>query len=404
MPASTRLYAWEGVNAAGVAQQGERTGRSPAFVQAWLQQQGIRATRVRPAGGLKWRWRWPARAGKADAPGFSRQLATLLMAGVPLLQAFEVMARSSAEAAMTALVARLIQDVAAGQGLADALQRHPGWFDGLYCNLIRVGEHSGTLDRQLEQMALMLEKRQALRQKVRKAMLYPALLLLTGLGVATLLLLEVVPRFEGMFAGADKALPAFTQWVIDLSTGLGKHALWLALVGAGLGLGARELYRRHLPGRLWMLRWVLRVPVVGRLLGHAALARFARSLGTAYGAGVPLLDALDTVAPVCGNSRHERAIRRLRQNVANGLGLQQAMEADELFAPLLRQLVAVGESSGTLDRMLNKAAEHYEVQVSEALEQLTTLLEPAIVLILGLLVGGLVVAMYLPIFQLGSLI
>lgn len=153
-----------------------------------------------------------------------------------------------------------------------------------------------------------------------------------------------------------------------------------------------------------MLRWVLRVPVMGRLLGHAALARFARSLGTAYGAGVPLLDALDTVAPVCGNSLHERAIRRLRQNVANGLGLQQAMEADELFAPLLRQLVAVGESSGTLDRMLNKAAEHYEVQVSEALEQLTTLLEPAIVLILGLLVGGLVVAMYLPIFQLGSLI
>ena len=404
MSASTRLYAWEGVNAAGVAQQGERTGRSPAFVQAWLHQQGIRATRVRPAGGLKWRWRWPARAGEADAPGFSRQLATLLMAGVPLLQAFEVMARSSADAAMTALVARLKQDVAAGQGLADALQRHPGWFDGLYCNLIRVGEHSGTLDRQLEQMALMLEKRQALRQKVRKAMLYPALLLLTGLGVATLLLLEVVPRFEGMFAGADKALPAFTQWVIDLSTGLGKHALWLALVGAGLGLGARELYRRHLPGRLWMLRWVLRVPVVGRLLGHAALARFARSLGTAYGAGVPLLDALDTVAPVCGNSLHERAIRRLRQNVANGLGLQQAMEVDELFAPLLRQLVAVGESSGTLDRMLNKAAEHYEVQVSEALEQLTTLLEPAIVLILGLLVGGLVVAMYLPIFQLGSLI
>ena len=187
MPASTRLYVWEGVDASGAPQQGQHTGRSPVFVQAWLRQQGIRATRVRLAGGL--RWRWPQRAGKADAPGFSRQLATLLTAGVPLLQAFEVMARSTVNSAMAALLARVQQDVAAGLGLADALQRHPGWFDALYCNLVRVGEQSGTLDRQLEQMATMLEKRQALRQKVRKAMQYPALLLLTGLGVAALLLL-----------------------------------------------------------------------------------------------------------------------------------------------------------------------------------------------------------------------
>ncbi|QXH47717.1 type II secretion system F family protein [Pseudomonas xanthosomatis] len=402
MHTSTRLYAWEGVNASGTYQQGQQAGRSPAFVQAWLRQQGIRATRVRPAGGV--RWRWPQRAGKADAAGFSRQLATLLTAGVPLLQAFEVMARSSANAAMGALVARLKQDVAAGLGFADALQRHPAWFDGLYCNLIRVGEQSGTLDRQLEQMAVMLETRQALRQKVRKAMLYPALLLSTGLGVAALLLLEVVPRFEGMFANAEQALPAFTQWVIDLSAGLGRHFGWLVALLMLLGVGLRELYRRHLPGRLWMLRLALRVPVLGRLLGQAALARFARSLATAYGAGVALLDALGTVAPVSGNSLHEAAIRRLRQGVANGMGLQQAMEADGLFPPLLCQLVAVGEASGTLDLMLSKAAQHYETQVAEALGQLTALLEPAIVLTLGLLVGGLVVAMYLPIFQLGSLI
>ncbi|UVL20128.1 type II secretion system F family protein [Pseudomonas sp. B21-044] len=402
MPASTRLYAWEGVDASGTPQQGQHTGRSPAFVQAWLRQQGIRATRVRLAGGL--RWRWPQRAGKVDAPGFSRQLATLLTAGVPLLQAFEVMARSTVNSAMAALLVRLQQDVAAGLGLADALQRHPGWFDALYCNLVRVGEQSGTLDRQLEQMATMLEKRQALRQKVRKAMLYPALLLLTGLGVAALLLLEVVPRFQGLFASFDKALPAFTQWVINLSTGLGNHVGWLVLLITALGFGMRALYRRYLPARLWILRGVLRVPVVGTLLGQAALARFARSLATSYAAGVALLDALATVAPVSGNSLHERAIIKLRQDVASGMGLQQAMEADALFPPLLRQLVAVGEASGTLDRMLDKAALHYEEQVSQALEQLTTLLEPAIVLILGLLVGGLVVAMYLPIFQLGSLI
>lgn len=402
MPPSTRLYAWEGIDAAGVRQQGQQPGRSPAFVRAWLQRQGIRATRVQPAGG--WRWRWPQREGKADAPGFSRQLATLLTAGVPLLQAFEVMARSNTGSGMSGLLARLKRDVAAGLGLADALQRHPAWFDALYCNLVRVGEHSGTLDRQLEQMATMLEKRQALRQKVRKAMLYPALLLLTGLGVAAFLLLEVVPRFQSLFASFDKALPAFTQWVIDLSTALGNHAVWWVLLMAALGLGTGELYRRHVPARLWMLRLVLRVPVVGHLLGHAALARFARCLATSYAAGVALLDALQTVAPVSGDSLHERAILALRQGVANGLGLHQAMEADALFPPLLRQLVAVGEASGTLDLMLDKAALHYEEQVSQGLEQLTTLLEPAIVLILGLLVGGLVVAMYLPIFQLGSLI
>lgn len=402
MPPSTRLYAWEGIDASGARQHGQQPGRSPAFVQAWLQRQGIRATRVRLAGGLQ--WRWPQRAGKADAPGFSRQLATLLTAGVPLLQAFEVMARSTVDSGMAALLARLKQDVAAGLGLAEALQRHPTWFDALYCNLVRVGEQSGTLDRQLEQMAGMLEKRQALRQKVRKAMLYPALLLLTGLGVAALLLLEVVPRFQGLFASFDKALPAFTQWVIDLSTGLGNHVGWLVLLITVLGVGGREVYRRHLPARLWMVRWGLRVPVVGTLLGQAALARFARSLATSYTAGVALLDALATVAPVSGNCLHERAILALRQGVANGASLQQAMEADGLFPPLLRQLVAVGEASGTLDTMLDKAALHYEEQVSQALEQLTTLLEPAIVLILGLLVGGLVVAMYLPIFQLGSLI
>ncbi|MBJ9976649.1 type II secretion system F family protein, partial [Pseudomonas sp. S30] len=339
-----------------------------------------------------------------EAPGFSRQLATLLKAGVPLLQAFEVMARSGVDERMVELLRRVQQDVAAGLGLADALQRQPQGFDGLYCNLVRVGEQSGTLDRQLEQLADMLERRQALRRRVKKAMLYPMILLLTGLGVAALLLLEVVPRFEGMFSGVGKELPAFTRWVIDLSEGLGRHVLWLSALVVGVGLGVGKAYRDHLPARLWMIRQALRVPVFGRLLSHAALARFARSLGTAYGAGVALLDALHTVAPASGDALHEAAIRQLRQGMANGLGLNQAMALEPLFTPLLVQLTAIGESSGTLDAMLNKAACHYEEQVGLALEQLTSLLEPAIVLILGVLVGGLVVAMYLPIFQLGSLI
>ena len=399
---SIRLYAWQGTDANGLAVSGQTPGRSPAYVRAGLLRQGILVASLRPAAGLA--WQWPKRPEKTDPAGFSRQLATLLKAGVPLLQAFEVMGRSGCDAAQAALLVRLKQDVASGLGLADALQRHPGWFDTLYCNLVRVGEQSGTLDRQLEQLAGMLEQRLALHKKVRKAMIYPLLLLLTGLGVSAVLLLEVIPQFQSLFAGFDTGLPAFTQWVIDLSTGLGRYAPLLLVGVAMLGLSGRQLYRQHAPARLWISQRVLGLPVFGALLRQAAMARFARSLATSYAAGVPLLDAMGTVAKVSGGELHEHAILRLRQGMANGQGLNQAMATEPLFPPLLVQLVAIGESSGTLDTMLEKAASHYEEQVSQALEQLTSLLEPAIVLVLGLLVGGLVVAMYLPIFQLGSLI
>jgi type IV pilus assembly protein PilC len=235
-------------------------------------------------------------------------------------------------------------------------------------------------------------------------MLYPALLLLTGLGVSALLLLEVVPRFQSLFDGFGSALPGFTQWVIDLSTTLGRHAGTLvSLIGGGV-LGARLLYQRHPATRLWLLQRIMGVPVFGPLISHAALARFARSLATAYAAGVPLLDALGTVAATSGNPLHEQAILRVRQAMGNGLALSVAMAGERVFTPLLVQMCAIGESSGTLDAMLERAARHYEEQVSQSLEQLTSLLEPAIVLVLGIVVGGLVVAMYLPIFQLGNLI
>lgn len=402
MTPSTPLYSWHGTDANGKPVSGQTPGRSPAYVRAGLIRQGIQVASLRPASGLT--FSLPKRREKADPAGFSRQLATLLKAGVPLLQAFEVMGRSGCDAALAALLVKLKQDVASGLGLADALQRHPAWFDALYCNLVRVGEQSGTLDRQLEQLAGMLEQRRALHKKVRKAMIYPLLLLLTGLGVSAILLLEVIPKFEGMFSGMGAELPAFTQWVIDLSTGLSRFAPLLLVMAVVLGFAVRQLYRQHAPTRLWITRRVLGLPVFGKLLGQAALARFARSLATSYGAGVPLLDALGTVARVTGGDLHEQAVLRLRQGMANGQGLNQAMAGEPLFPPLLVQLTAIGESSGTLDQMLEKAASHYEEQVSQALDQLTSLLEPAIVLILGLLVGGLVVAMYLPIFQLGSLI
>ncbi len=402
MTRSIHLYAWHGPDLNGRPINGKTPGRSPAYVRAGLQRQGISVDRVRPAGGLA--WRWPEAQANADPAGFSRQLATLLKAGVPLLQAFEVMGRSGCGKAQAELLAQLQLDVGAGLGLADALQRQPRWFDALYCNLVRVGEQSGTLDRQLEQLADMLEQRQLLRRRVRKGMAYPLLLLLTGLAVATLLLLEVIPQFQSLFAGFGSQLPAYTQVIIDLSTGLARHGPLLLILLLGMAAGANLLYRRHAPARLWISRQSLRLPVFGPLLGQTALARFSRSLATAYAAGVPLLDALGTVASACGSELHEQATLRMRQSMANGQGLSQAMAGEPLFPPLLVQLTGIGESSGTLDVMLERAAAHYAEQVSLALEQLTSLLEPAIVLILGLLVGGLVVAMYLPIFQLGSLI
>lgn len=397
-----RQYAWQGTDASGARVRGRSEGRTLALVRAGLQRQGIRVVRLEVADGAS--WRLPLRRETTDPAGFSRQLATLLKAGVPLLQAFEVMRRSGCNASMGRLLAHLEREVGAGQNLADAMQRESRWFDRLYCNLVRVGEQSGTLEIQLEQLAGMLEQRQALRKRLRKAMLYPALLLLTGLGVSALLLLEVVPRFQSLFEGFGSALPAFTQWVIDLSSTLGRHAGMLATIMGGGVLGARMLYQRHTAARLWLLQRIMGVPVFGPLASHAALARFARSLATAYAAGVPLLDALGTVAAASGNALHEQAVLRVRQAMGNGQALSVAMAGERVFTPLLVQMCAIGESSGTLDAMLERAARHYEEQVSQTLEQLTSLLEPAIVLVLGIVVGGLVVAMYLPIFQLGNLI
>ncbi|WP_313646995.1 type II secretion system F family protein [Pseudomonas sp.] len=402
MQHSTHLYTWRGIDAHGAKVGGQVSGRSPAYARAGLQRQGIEVLSLRPAGGVA--WRLPKARHKAEPASFSRQLATLLKAGVPLLQAFAVMGRSGCSAGQAQVLEKLKRDVGAGMGLADALQRHPAWFDGLYCNLIRVGEQSGTLDRQLEELAGLLEQRQLLLKRVRKAMLYPLLLLLTGVGVSAVLLLEVIPRFESLFAGFDSQLPGFTQWVIDLSTGLGRVAPLLLVLIVGGGMVLARLFKTHAASRLWITRQALRLPVFGRLLSQAALARFARTLATSYAAGVPLLDALGTVAKACGDAVHEQAVQRLRQRMALGQALHQAMAEDGVFAPLLVQLTAIGESSGTLDTMLAKSASHYEEQVSQTLDQLTSLLEPAIVLILGVLVGGLVVAMYLPIFQLGSLL
>ncbi|CAK9887505.1 MULTISPECIES: type II secretion system F family protein [Pseudomonas] len=402
MTASNRMYSWQGTNAQGASISGQSAARSPALIRAQLRQRGIRPGRIASVRQPLWQWRRPL-DGKALSQ-FSRQLATLVKAGVALLQALDVVAQSSANPAMASLLGAIKADIAAGSSLATALRRHPHYFDRLYCNLVDAGEQSGSLEVVLAQVAALQEQRQALRMRLKKAMTYPLLVLLVGFGVSALLLLEVVPRFQSLFGGFGAELPAFTQQVIGLSQWLGAHLWWLLITFCSACAALVWGYRHKPSLRLWLVRVALRLPVLGSLLRHAALARFARTLSTSFAAGVPLVEALGPVAGACGNLLYEQAVHKVREELASGLALNVALRASELFPALVVQMCAIGETAGTLDDMLARIASHYEQAIDHLLDTLTALLEPLIVLILGLLVGSLVIAMYLPIFQLGNVI
>lgn len=395
-------FRWQGTTAQGALVSGESRGRSPALLRAELRKRGIRPVRVERVC-AEW-WRKQNRLSTRELSQFSRQLASLICSGVALLQALEVIAQSGSNPTLITLIGALKADVGAGSNLADALRRHPQYFDALYCNLIAAGEQSGNLESVFEQVASLQEQRQALRSRLKKAMTYPLIVLLTGLGVSSLLLLEVVPQFQTMFSGFGAELPAFTRGVIGLSDWLGQYVGWLLLCVVGSVWSLCRVYRRQPTFRVWCLGLALKLPVVGDLLSNAALARFARTLSTSFAAGVPLVEALGTVAGACGNPLYEQAVLRLRKDLANGQSLSQAMTSSGLFPRLMQQMCAIGETGGTLDDMLDRVASHYESAIERLLDNLASLLEPLIVLILGLLVGSLVIAMYLPIFQLGSVI
>lgn len=402
MTGKIHSYNWQGTTAQGAQVSGESRGRSPTLLRAELRKRGIRPIRVeRVRAGL---WRKQGTLSARELSQFSRQLASLICSGVALLQAFEVIAQSSSNSALISLLGALKTDISAGSTLADALRRHPRYFNALYCNLIAAGEQSGSLESVLEQVASLQEQRQALHSRLKKAMTYPLIVLLTGLGVSSLLLLEVVPQFQTMFSGFGAELPAFTRRVIGLSDWLGQYVVWLLLGVAASAWGLCQGYQRQPAFRLWCLGLALKLPVVGELLSNTALARFARTLSTSFAAGVPLVEALGPVAGACGNPLYEQAVLRLRKDLASGQSLSQAMASSGLFPRLMQQMCAIGETGGTLDDMLGRVASHYESAIERLLDNLASLLEPLIVLILGLLVGSLVIAMYLPIFQLGSVI
>tara|TARA_B110000285_G_scaffold149169_1_gene166500 strand:- start:1095 stop:2315 length:1221 start_codon:yes stop_codon:yes gene_type:complete len=399
----TDIFTWSGTDKSGRPGKGEITAISQAMARAQLRQQGIKPNNVRkkpkPLFGGKGKAIKPA-----DIAIFTRQLATMLKAGVPLVQSFDIVEDGLEKPQMKALVVSIKNDVASGSGLAPSLAKHPRYFDELFCSLVGSGEDSGTLEVMLDRVATYKEKSEQLKAKIKKAMTYPTAVVCIALVVTAILLIKVVPVFANTFKNFGSELPAFTQFVMDISDFV--IAWWFVMFGVIVGtiFAFREMKLRSVPFSEFLDRAALKTPVVGGIIHDAVIARFSRTLATTFAAGVPLVEALNSTAGAAGNSVYAKAIRRIRDDVTTGNTLYSAIKSTGLFPNLLLQMVSIGEESGALDDMLDKVATHYEEAVDNAVDSLSSLMEPLIMSVLGVLVGGLMIAMYLPIFMLGSVI
>lgn len=398
----TSVFVWEGTDRKGGKIKGELAGANPMLVKAQLRKQGINPTKVRKKGislfgkGKKIK--------PMDIALFTRQMATMMGAGVPLLQSFDIIAEGFENPNMRKLVDDVKQDVAAGNSLANSLRKRPLYFDDLYCNLVDAGEQSGALETLLDRVATYKEKTESLKAKIKKAMTYPIAVVIVAVIVSAILLIKVVPQFQSVFANFGAKLPAFTLMVINLSEILQQ---WWFIVLIGMFAAAfaiREAHRRSEGFRNWVDRTVLKLPIIGGILYKSAVARYARTLSTTFAAGVPLVEALDSVAGATGNVVFRNAVNKIKQDVSSGTQLNFSMRTAGVFPSMAVQMAAIGEESGSLDEMLSKVASFYEEEVDNAVDNLATLMEPMIMAVLGVLVGGLIIAMYLPIFQLGNVV
>ncbi|MFB4368596.1 MULTISPECIES: type II secretion system F family protein [unclassified Pseudomonas] len=398
----TSTFVWEGKDRKGSIVKGELSGQNPALVKAQLRKQGINPTKVRKKGislggtGKKIK--------PLDIALFARQMATMMKAGVPLLQSFDIIADGVEKPAMRKLVDELKQHVAAGNSFAAALRTKPQYFDDLFCNLVDAGEQSGALENLLDRVATYKEKTEALKAKIKKAMNYPIAVIAVAVIVSCILLIKVVPQFKEVFSSFGAELPAFTLFVIGISEGLQEwwFIFLIALIGAGYAF--MQAKQRSEKFRDALDRIILKTPIVGNILYKAAVARYARTLSTTFAAGVPLVEALDSVAGATGNVVFRNAVAKVKQDVTSGMQLNFSMRSTNVFPAMAVQMTAIGEESGALDSMLDKVASYYEAEVDNAVDGLTALMEPLIMSVLGVLVGGLIIAMYLPIFQLGSVV
>ena len=393
-------FAWEGRDKRGARIKGKSLAPDEQTLRAELRRQGVAPSRIR-------KQRQGTRGGKVNAGDiavFSRQLATMLAAGIPLVQAFEIVGNGNDKPAMQKLILDIKADVEGGTSLHEALGKHPLYFDDLYVNLVEAGEQAGALESLLDKVATYKEKTEALKKKVKKALFYPAAVMVVAVIVTVVLLVFVIPQFEALYKGFGANLPAFTQFVIGVSNVVQHDGIYMAMVLGGIFWTFFYFKKRSRALREFLDRLILKFPVIGPILNKAAIARYARTLSTMFAAGVPLVEALDSVAGATGNIVYENAVLRMRDEVSTGQRLQRAMEATGLFPNMVNQMIAVGEESGSLDEMSGKVATFYEAEVDNAVDAMSSLLEPLIMLVLGVLVGGLVIAMYLPIFKLGSVV
>jgi type IV pilus assembly protein PilC len=394
-------FNWEGMDRKGQRIKGRAVAQNEQALKADLRRQGVVATRIKKQSKA---FSSGGRVKAEDIAIFSRQLATMLGAGIPLVQAFEIIGTGHEKPSMQKLVLEIKAEVEGGTSLHEALGKHPLYFDDLFVNLVEAGEQAGALEGLLDKIATYKEKSEAVKKKVKKALFYPAAVLVVAAIVTVILLIFVIPQFETLFKGFGADLPAFTQAVINLSKFVQHYGIYLAIViGAGVWVFI-YFYKRSRKLRQFIDRVSLKLPIIGPILNKAAIARYARTLSTMFAAGVPLVEALDSVAGACGNIVYEDGVLRMRDEVATGQRLQRAMDNTGLFPNMVVQMIAVGEESGALDTMSGKVATFYEEDVDAAVDSMSSLLEPLIMAILGVLVGGLVIAMYLPIFKLGAVV
>lgn len=398
-----QTFNYECKNSQGHKVTGEVNALTLALAKADLMRQGLKPVKVKRAskpimiGGKK-------KVTAADVCYFSRQMATMMSAGVPLVQSFDIVAKGTDNESLKDLVLKIKSDVEEGRSFSEALTQHPKYFDSLFCNLVAAGEASGALEALLDRVATYKEKAESIKRKVKKALFYPTAVMVVAVIVTAILLVFVVPQFEELFKGFGADLPVFTQFVINLSKFM--QAWWWALLGVfiGIGVGFVFLKKRSKVFQRILDRIALKFPIIGNILHKAAVARYARTLATTFSAGVPLVEALDSVAGATGNILFTEAVLQIKEEVSTGAQMQQAMRNTNIFPNMVIQMVAIGEESGALDEMLAKVASIFEEDVDAAVDGLSSLLEPLIMAILGVLVGGLVIAMYLPIFKMGSVI
>ncbi|MGH1469783.1 MAG: type II secretion system F family protein [Cellvibrionaceae bacterium] len=401
--AKSNVFLYKGVDKKGNKVSGEMSGQSSALVRAQLIKQGIRTSGVRKkpkplfSGGKK-------AIKPMDIAMFTRQMATMMKAGVPLVQSFEIVADGLENPSLRELVLNIREDVAAGSGFAPSLRKHPKYFDDLFCNLVESGEQSGALETMLDRIALYKEKTEQLKAKIKKALTYPIAVVVVAVIVTGILLVKVVPQFAETFSSFGADLPAFTLFVMNLSVLAQKYWLLIIIGFVVIFFCFKEAKTRSEAFATAVDRYSLKLPIVGDILYLSVMARFGRTLSTTFAAGVPLIDALTSVAGAAGNRVYHTAIIKIREEVSTGIQLNHSLKQSGKFPALLIQMTAIGEESGALDEMLDKVAQFYEEAVDNMVDNLTSLLEPMIMSVLGVLVGGLMIAMYLPIFQLGSVV